>query len=112
MAVMVVCSKVARCFRERVAGPGQIRGGLLSDVRIARAAAARMSGKTAGLRRRWRRVNNQRSWLCSLKPFAGVGVAYAHHEEAKAEGQHDDIPHENAPVRGNLRGKRTIALVR
>ena len=35
----------------------------------------------------------------ALKPFAGVGVAYAQHEEAKAEGQHDDVPHENAPCR-------------
>ena len=29
-----------------------------------------------------------------LQPFAGVGVAYARHEEAKAEGQHENIPHE------------------
>jgi hypothetical protein len=29
-----------------------------------------------------------------LKPFAGVGVAYADHEEAEAEGQHDDIQHD------------------
>ena len=29
-----------------------------------------------------------------LKSLAGVGVAYPRHEEAKAEGQHDDIQHE------------------
>src|SRR6476659_1746018 len=28
------------------------------------------------------------------QPFAGVGVAYACHEEAKAEGQHENVPHE------------------
>jgi hypothetical protein len=38
-----------------------------------------------------------------LKPFAGVGVAYAHHEEAEAEGQHDNVEHERllcAAIRG------------
>jgi hypothetical protein len=30
----------------------------------------------------------------NLKPFAGVGVAHRGCEEAKAEGQHDDIQHE------------------
>jgi hypothetical protein len=29
-----------------------------------------------------------------LEPLAGIGVAYPHHEEAEAEGQHDDIKHE------------------
>src|SRR5258707_14884513 len=29
-----------------------------------------------------------------LKSFAGVGVTHRHHEEADAEGQHDDIQHE------------------
>ena len=29
-----------------------------------------------------------------LKPFAGVAVTYRQHEEAQAEGQHDDIQHE------------------
>src|SRR5258706_12082351 len=29
-----------------------------------------------------------------LKSFAGVGVTHRHHEEAEAEGQHDDIQHE------------------
>jgi hypothetical protein len=69
-------------------------GRTLLTVRTARAAAGRRSGKTAGLRKRWRRVNNRRSWLYSSKPFAGVGVAYAHHEEAEAEGQHDNVQHE------------------
>jgi hypothetical protein len=30
----------------------------------------------------------------SSQPFAGVGVTYRHHEEAKAEGQHDGVQHE------------------
>ena len=29
-----------------------------------------------------------------LKPFAGVGVAHRHREEAEAKGQHDDVQHE------------------
>ena len=29
-----------------------------------------------------------------LQPLAGIGVAYDCHEEAQAEGQHDDIPHQ------------------
>ena len=29
-----------------------------------------------------------------LQAFTGIGVANACHEEAKAEGQNDDIPHE------------------
>jgi hypothetical protein len=29
-----------------------------------------------------------------LQPFAGIGVADARREEAEAERQHDDIPHE------------------
>ena len=41
-----------------------------------------------------RRANNRRSWSFSSKPFAGVGVAYARHEEAEAERQHDDVQHE------------------
>jgi hypothetical protein len=45
-----------------------------------------------------------------LKPFAGVGEAYAHREQAEAEGQHDDIKHENAPVR-RLRGEGLLAVV-
>src|SRR6266404_441802 len=88
-------------------------GTVRDTVRTARAAAGRRSGKTAGLRRRWRRANNRRSWFCSseafcakriplrvketrqnLKPLAGVGVAYPRHEETEAEGQHDDIQHE------------------
>ena len=32
--------------------------------------------------------------MAPLQPFAGIGVANARHEEAEAEGQHDDIPHE------------------
>ena len=31
------------------------------------------------------------------KPFTGIGVANARYEEAEAEGQHDDVPHDNAP---------------
>jgi hypothetical protein len=30
----------------------------------------------------------------NLKSFAGVGVAHCHHEEAEAEGQHDDVQHQ------------------
>ena len=63
-------------------------------VRTARAAAGRRSGKTAAPQKRWRRVNNRRSWSFSLEPFAGVGVAYRHREEAQTEGQHDDVQHE------------------
>src|SRR5712664_1447196 len=107
MTVMVVCLQVC-------AGCGRW-------VRTARAGAARRSDKTAAPRRRWRRVNNRRSWLFSskafsseacpgrdpgwvqvrvektqknLKPFAGVGVTYSHREEAEAEGQHEDIQHQ------------------
>ncbi len=29
-----------------------------------------------------------------LKAFVGVGVTYSRHEEAEAEGQHDEIQHE------------------
>ena len=29
-----------------------------------------------------------------LKPFAGVGVAYARREQTEPEGQHDDVQHE------------------
>jgi hypothetical protein len=29
-----------------------------------------------------------------LKPFAGVGVAYARREQTQPEGQHDDVQHE------------------
>ena len=39
-------------------------------------------------------MNNRRSWSFSLEPFAGVGVAYRHREEAQTEGQHDDVQHE------------------
>ena len=28
-----------------------------------------------------------------LEPVAGVGVAHRHHEQAEAEGQHDEIQH-------------------
>src|SRR6266852_4804784 len=107
MTVMVVCLQVC-------AGCGRC-------VRTARAGAARRSDKTAAPRRRWRRVNNRRSWLFSskafsseacpgrdpgwvpvrvkktrqnLEPFAGVGVTHRHREEAEAEGQHDDVQHE------------------
>ena len=107
MTVMVVCLQVcAGCAR---------------CVRTARAGAARRSDKTAAPRRRWRRVNNRRSWLFSskafsseacpgrdpgwvqvrvkktrqnLKPFAGVGVTYSNREEAEAKGQHQDIQHQ------------------
>src|ERR1700729_1786583 len=41
--------------------------------------------------------------LPSSKPFAGVGVTYRHHEEAEAEGQHDDVPHEMLLSRCELR---------
>ena len=75
-------------------------------IRTARAAAGRRSGKTAGLRRRDRQVNNRRSWLFSSKPFAGVGVTDAQHEEAEAEGQHDDVQHEFAPMRCDLRAQK------
>src|SRR5712664_2012632 len=87
-------------------------GTVRDTVRTARAAAGRRSGKTAGLPRRWRRANNRRSWFCSSeafcakrvavlvkymrqnsKPFASVGIANSRHEEAEAEGQHDDVPH-------------------
>ena len=30
----------------------------------------------------------------NLEPFAGVGVTHRRHEEAEAEGQHDDVQHE------------------
>src|SRR5882762_5277234 len=30
----------------------------------------------------------------NLKPFAGVGVTHRQHEEAEAEGQHEDIQHQ------------------
>src|SRR5258708_1107343 len=88
-------------------------GTVRDTVRTARAAAARRSGETAGLRRRWRRANNRRSWFCSseafhakriplrvketgqnLKLLGGVGIAYPRGEEAEAKGQHDDVPHE------------------
>src|SRR5260370_18702922 len=32
--------------------------------------------------------------LSFSQPFAGVGIAYARHEEAEAERQHDDVQHE------------------
>src|SRR6267154_3988237 len=32
--------------------------------------------------------------LSFSQPFAGVGIAYACHEEAEAERQHDDVQHE------------------
>jgi hypothetical protein len=41
----------------------------------------------AGTSSRWENASN-------LKPFAGVGVTYRHHEEAQTEGQHDDVQHE------------------
>jgi hypothetical protein len=39
-------------------------------------------------------VTGSRADDAILKSLAGVGVAYPRHEEAKAEGQHDDIQHE------------------
>src|SRR5665213_1881042 len=81
MAVMVVCLLSCADIAARI------------WIRSAQAAAARRSGRTTGRRRRWRRVNSRRSWLCSSKPFAGVGVAYACREEAEAEDQHENVQH-------------------
>src|ERR1700675_3733178 len=92
----------------------KVRGtGSKNAIRTARAAAARRSGKTAGLRRRDRRVHSRRSCSFSqqrvveradmfrgaktpqkLKPFAGVGVAHRGCEEAEAKGHHEDVQHE------------------
>src|ERR1700722_8873738 len=109
MTVMVVClqvfSQVSRRFLAWAEMPG---------ISTARAAAGRRSGRSAGPRRRDRRVNSRRSWVCSLrafsseagrgskthqnlqdlKPFAGVGGGYPRHEEAEGEGQHQDVQHE------------------
>ena len=71
-------------------------------ARSARAAARRRSGKTAAPRKRDRRVNSRRSWPFSSKPFAAIGVAHRQREEAKAERQHDDVLHLNAPSAINL----------
>src|SRR5664280_14198 len=102
MTVMVVCPKVAHC--SRFAARKTVRDGLLPSVRSAQAAAGRRSGKTAGRGKRARRANNRKSWHLSLKPFAGVGVAYAQDEEAKAEGQHDDVPHDKCSLPRLFRG--------
>src|SRR5258708_21133045 len=45
--------------------PLELRGMCRNPVRTAPAAAGRKSGKTTGLRRRYRRANNRRSWLSS-----------------------------------------------
>jgi hypothetical protein len=34
------------------------------------------------------------SEVASLKPLAGVGVAYSGREESEAQGQHDGVQHE------------------
>lgn len=39
-------------------------------------------------------MNNRRSWSHSSEPFAGVGVAHRHHEEAEAKAQHEYVQHE------------------
>ncbi|HUE18787.1 MAG TPA: hypothetical protein VMQ63_03355, partial [Stellaceae bacterium] len=44
------------------------------------------------------------------KPFAGIGVADARREQAEGEGQHDDIPHENAPCRACIIAQRLRVL--
>jgi hypothetical protein len=31
--------------------------------------------------------------LSSSQPLAGIGVTYAHHEEAEAERQHENVQH-------------------
>jgi hypothetical protein len=48
----------------------------------------------------------------SLKPLAGVGVTYRQHEEAEAEGQHDDIQHEVLLVLSRLFLCATLACCR
>jgi hypothetical protein len=47
--------------------------------------------------------------IFSSKPFAGIGVAYSRHEEAEAEGQHDDVQHE-VFLCAAIRGERNNAL--
>ena len=85
------------------------RGGVdakaLGAIKSVRDAAARRSGKTAGLRKRGPRERNRTSWSSSFealriihstrpsKPFAGVGIADRGGEEAEAKGQHNYVQH-------------------
>ena len=63
-------------------------------AKIAQAAAARRSSNTASRQRRWRRVNNRKSFSSSSEAFAGMGITHRHQKEAQPEDQHDDIQHE------------------
>jgi hypothetical protein len=82
-------------------------------IRNAPAAAAHRSGKTAGLRRPSPQAHNRTSWPWSFeslssgsKPLAGIGVADRGYEEAKAEGQHDQVQHGNLLTRTRNAARR------
>lgn len=78
-------------------------------VKIAQAAAGRRSDKPAIRQRRWRRVNNRKSFSF-LSEFAGVRITHGHQKEARrsfpgatvarsGEGRLRRIKNNNRPAR-------------
>jgi len=65
--------------------------GRLFGAKIAQAAARHRASNTASQQRRWRRLNNQKSFSFFSEAFAGMRITHRHQKEAQPEGQHDDI---------------------
>jgi hypothetical protein len=71
--------------------PDEIKSKGRHFAKIAQAAARHRASNTASRRRRWRRVNNRKSFSFSSEAFAGMRITHRHQKEAQPEGQHDDI---------------------